>query len=177
MLDEEFDVLGEEDFTLVGRRFERMYMNQKNARRSSGMCYRCGKHMHFIAGCLVSMEIKPEHKYRPRINHKHRSRDDHKGKNKSEWRSRRSGGHKKKEHAMVAGASDIDSSSCYSLSSSIDEEENWQKGKRSSKNINGLCFTTQGFCGMAHSSASKKSNMDDSDSDSEDEVNNVHPSW
>jgi hypothetical protein len=127
MLDEDFDVLGEEDFTLVGRRFERMYMNQKNARRSSGMCYQCGKHMHFIAGCLVSMEIKPEHKYRPRINHKHRSRDDHKGKNKSEWRSRRSGSHKKKEHAMVAGASDIDSSSCYSLSSSIDEEENWQR--------------------------------------------------
>jgi hypothetical protein len=32
--------------------------------------------------------------------------------------------------------------------------------------------TAQGFCGMAHSSARKKSNNDDSDSDSEDEVNN-----
>jgi hypothetical protein len=41
---------------------------------------------------------------------------------------------------MVAGASDIDSSSCYSSSSSIDEEENRHKGKRSSKNINSLCF-------------------------------------
>jgi hypothetical protein len=39
-----------------------------------------------------------------------------------------------------------------------DEEENWPKGKWSGKKINGLCFATQGFCGMAHSSASKKSN-------------------
>jgi hypothetical protein len=73
---------------------------------------------------------------------------------------------------MVAGASDIDSSSCYSSSSSSDEDENRHKGKRSSKNINGMCFTAQGFCDMAHSSASKKSNKDDSDSDSEEEVNN-----
>jgi hypothetical protein len=116
--------------------------------------------------------VKPEHKHRPRTDHKHRSRDDYKGKHKSEWRPRRSGGHKKKERAMVDGASDIDSSSCYSLSSSCDEEENRHKGKRSGKNINGLCFTTQGFCCIAHSSASKKSNKDDSGSDSEEEVNN-----
>jgi hypothetical protein len=69
---------------------------------------------------------------------------------------------------MVAGASDIDSSSFYSSSSSSDEEENRHKGK----NINGLCFAAQGFCGMAHSSASKKSNKDDSGSDSEEEVKN-----
>jgi hypothetical protein len=118
------------------------------------------------------MEVKPEHKHRPRTDHKHRSRDDYKGKNKSEWRPRRSGGHKKKEQAMVADASDIDSSSCYSSSSSSDEEENRHKGKRSSKNMNSLCFTAQGFCGMAHSSTSKKSNKDDSGSDSKEEVNN-----
>jgi hypothetical protein len=29
-----------------------------------------------------------------------------------------------------------------------------------------LCFATQGFCSMAHSSACKKSNKDDSGSDS-----------
>jgi hypothetical protein len=73
---------------------------------------------------------------------------------------------------MVAGASDIDSSSCYSSSSSSDEEENRHKGKRSGKNINGLCFAAQGFCGMARSTTSKKSNKDDSGSDSEEEVNN-----
>jgi hypothetical protein len=51
MPDEEFDVLGKEDLVLLSRQFERMYMNQKNARRSSGMCYQCGKHEHFIADC------------------------------------------------------------------------------------------------------------------------------
>jgi hypothetical protein len=96
MLDEEFDMLGEEDLALLSRRFERMYTNRKNARRSSGMCYRCGKHGHFIADCSKAMEVKPEHKYRPRTDHKHRSRDDYKGKNKSERRPRKSGGHKKK---------------------------------------------------------------------------------
>jgi hypothetical protein len=73
---------------------------------------------------------------------------------------------------MVAGASDIDSSSCYSSSSSSDEKENRHKGKHSSKNINRLCFATQGFCGMAHITARKKSNKDDSGSNSEEEVNN-----
>jgi hypothetical protein len=73
---------------------------------------------------------------------------------------------------MVAGASDIDSSSCHSSSGSSDEEENRHMGKQSGKNINGLCFTAQGFCGMAHSSGSKKSNKDDSGSDSEEVVNN-----
>jgi hypothetical protein len=72
--------------------------------------------------------------------------------------------------------SDIDSSSCYSSSSSSDEEENRHKGKRSGKNINGLCFAAQGFCSMAHSTASKKGNKDDSGSDSEEEVNN-NPSF
>jgi hypothetical protein len=151
MPDEEFDVLGGEDLALLSRRFERMYTNRKNARRSSSMCYRCGKHMHFIAECPEAMEVKPEHKHRSRTDHKHRSRDDYKGKNKSERRPRKSGGHKKKERAMVAGTSGIDSSSCYSSSSSSDEKENRHKGKRSSKNINGLCFATQGFCGIAHS--------------------------
>jgi hypothetical protein len=172
MPDEEFDVLGEEDLALLSRRFKRMYTNRKNTWRSLGMCYRYGKHGHFIAECPEAMEVKPVHKHHSRTDHKHRSRDDYKGKNKSERRPRRSGGHKKKERAMVAGASDIDSSSYYSSSSSSDEEENQHKSKRSSKNINGLCFASQGFCGMAHSSASKNSNKDDSGSDSEEEVNN-----
>jgi hypothetical protein len=118
------------------------------------------------------MEVKREHKYRPRTDQKHRSRDDYKGKNMSERRPRKSGGHKKKERAMVAGASDIDSSSCCSSLSSSDEEENRHKGKRSSKNINGLCFTAHGFCCVVHRSASKKSNKDDLSSDSEEDVNN-----
>jgi hypothetical protein len=114
MQDDKFDMLGEEDLALLSRRFERMYTNRKNARRSSGMCYRCGKHGHFISECPEAMEVKLEHKHCSRTDHKHRSRDDYKGKNKSEQRPRKSGGHRKKERAMVAGASDIDSSSCYS---------------------------------------------------------------
>jgi hypothetical protein len=39
--------------------------------------------------------------------------------------------------------------------SSSDEDENRHKDKRSSKNINSMCFAAHGFCGMAHSSASK----------------------
>jgi hypothetical protein len=97
MPDEEFDVLGEEDLALLSMRFERMYTNRKNARRSSSMCYRCGKHGHYMAECPEAMEVKPEHKHRLRADHKHRSRDDYKGNNKSERRSRKSGGHKKKE--------------------------------------------------------------------------------
>jgi hypothetical protein len=99
------------------------------------------------------MEFKPEHKHRPRTDHKHHSRDDYKGKNKSERRPRKSGGHK--ERAMVADASDIDSSSWYSSSSSSDEEENRHKGKRLGKNINGLCFTAQGFFSMALASQAR----------------------
>jgi hypothetical protein len=55
MPDEEFDVLGEQDLALLRRRFERMYTNWKNARRSSGMCYWCRKHWHFIAECPEAM--------------------------------------------------------------------------------------------------------------------------
>jgi hypothetical protein len=152
-----------------------MYTNRKNARRSSGMCYRCGKHGHFISECPEAMEDKPKQKHCSRADHNHRSRDDYKGKNKSERRPRKNGGHKK-ERAMVACASDIDSSSFYCSSSSSDEEVNRHKGKRSGKNINGLCFAAQGFCSMAHSTASKKSNKEDSGSDSEEEVNN-NPSF
>jgi hypothetical protein len=66
MPDEKFDVLGEEDLTLLSRWFERMYTNRKNARRRSGMCYRCGKHGQFIAECPEAMEVKAEHKNRSR---------------------------------------------------------------------------------------------------------------
>jgi hypothetical protein len=97
MPDEEFDVLGEEDLVLLSKRFEHMYMNRKNARRRSGMCYQCGKHGHFIAEYPEDMDIKPEHKHRPRTNHKHHSRDDYKGqeqvraKAKEEWWSQEEG--------------------------------------------------------------------------------------
>jgi hypothetical protein len=71
------------------------------------------------------------------------------------------------------GASDVDSSSAYSTlsSSSSEDEGDRHKGRKSSKNLNGLsCFARDGFCAMALSSGSKKSNKSDSDSNSDDEV-------
>jgi hypothetical protein len=97
MPDEEFDVLGEDDLALLSMWFECLYMNRKNTQRSSGMCYWCGKHGHFIAECLEAMEIKAEHKHHPRTDKKHHSKNDYKGKNKSEWRPRKSADHKKKK--------------------------------------------------------------------------------
>jgi hypothetical protein len=99
MVDEEFDVLGEKDLALLSKRYECMFTNWKNARRSLGMCYRCGKHRHFIVECQEAMEVKPEHKHHPRTDQKHRSRDNYKGKNKPERKPRKSGCHKKKERA------------------------------------------------------------------------------
>jgi hypothetical protein len=48
MPDEEFNVLGEENLTLLRSQFESMYTNRKNAQRSSSMCHQCRKHGHFI---------------------------------------------------------------------------------------------------------------------------------
>jgi hypothetical protein len=76
---------------------------------------------------------------------------------------------------MVAGARDVDSSSsdAQSSSSSEDKDAGRRKDKKSaSQNLGGLsCMALEGFCGMAHSSSSKKSDKEDNDSDLEDELN------
>jgi hypothetical protein len=78
----------------------------------------------------------------------------------------------------MVGASDVDSSSAYSTSSSSSSEDEGdrRKGRKSPKNLSGLsCFTRDGFCTMALSSGSKKSNQSDSDSDFDDEVRDELP--
>jgi hypothetical protein len=78
----------------------------------------------------------------------------------------------------MVGVSDIDSSSAYSTSSSnsSEDEGDRRKGRKSSKNMNGLsCFTRDGFCTMALSSGNKKSTQSDSDSDSDDGVRDELP--
>jgi hypothetical protein len=78
----------------------------------------------------------------------------------------------------MVGASDVDSSSAYSTSSSSSSEDDGdqRKCRKSSKNLSGLsCFARDGFCTMALSSGSKKSNQSDSDSDSDDEVHDELP--
>jgi hypothetical protein len=178
--DDEFDVLSKEGLALLSRRFDRLHENRRNARRSSGTCYKCGKRGYFIAECPEAEENKykmSEYKAHPRSEDKYSSKGKHYSKSKSKDKDKRrssKGGHKKdKTRAMLAGASDVDTSSCdvHSSSSSEDEDAGRRKGKKSaSRNLSGLsCVALEGFCGMAHSSSSKKSEKEDTDS--EDEVN------
>jgi hypothetical protein len=60
----------------------------------------------------------------------------------------------------MVGASDVDSNSAYSNSSSgsSEDEGDQRNGRKSSKDLTGLsCFAGDGFCTMALSSGSKKS--------------------
>jgi hypothetical protein len=51
MIDEEFDVLGEDELALLTRRFERLHENWVNMRRNTRTCFQCGKPGHFVADC------------------------------------------------------------------------------------------------------------------------------
>jgi hypothetical protein len=176
--DEEFDVLGEDELTLLTRRFERMYENWVNMRRNTRTCFQCGKPGHFIANCPEKVENKDNYKHKSKTDDKYRSRRDHKhkSKHKDERRSRKKDG-RGKARAMV-GASNVDSSFAYSISSlsSSENEGDRRKGRKPSKNLSGLsCFARDVFCTMALSSGSKKSNHCDSNSDSNDEVRDELP--
>jgi hypothetical protein len=137
--DEVFDVLGEEELSLLSRRFDRLHEKRRNARRSSRTCYKCGKRGHFIAECPEAEENKykmSEFKAHPRREDKYSSKGKHYSKSKSKDKDKRrssKGGHKKdKARAIVAGASDVDSSSSdvHSSSSSEDEDAGRRKGKK-----------------------------------------------
>jgi hypothetical protein len=84
--DEEFDVLGEEELALLSRSFDRLHESRRNARRSSGTCYKCGKRGHFIAECPEAEENKykmNEYKSHPRREDKYSSKGKHFSKSKS----------------------------------------------------------------------------------------------
>jgi hypothetical protein len=141
MLDEEFDVLGEDELALLTRRFERLQKNWLNMRRNTRTCFQCGKPRHFVSD------------YTEKVENKH----------KDERRSR-----KKESRCMaraMVGAIDVYSSSAYSTSSSSSSEDEGdrRKSRESSKKLSWLsCFVRDGFCTMALSSDSKKSIQIDS---------------
>jgi hypothetical protein len=171
---EEFDMLGEDELALLTRWFERLHENRVNMRRNTRTCFQCGKLGHFVAECQEKVENRDNYKHKSKTDDKYRSRRDHKSKHKSKHKDERRSRKKEsrgKARAMV-GASDVDSSFAYSTSSSRNEDEgDHRKGRKSFKNLSGLsCFARDGFCTMALSSDSKKSNQSDSDSDSDDEV-------
>jgi hypothetical protein len=154
MLDEEFDVLGEDELALLTRRFERLHENRVNMRRNTRACFQCGKPGHFVADCPEKVENKDGYKHKSRTDGKYRSRRDHKSKHKSKYKDERRSRKKEsrgKTRAMV-GVSDVDSSSTYSTSSSSgsEDEGDRHKSRKSSKNLSGLsCFVRDGFCTMA----------------------------
>jgi hypothetical protein len=172
--DEEFDVLGEDELALLTRQFERMHENRVNTRRNMRTCFQCGKTEHFVADSPEKVENKDNYKHKSKTDGKYRSRCDHKHKHKDERRSRKKEG-RGKARTMV-GVSDVDSSSAYSTSSSSGSENEGDrcKGRKSSKNLSGLsCTARDGFCTIALSSSNKKSHQSDSDSNSEDEVEDL----
>jgi hypothetical protein len=132
-------------------------------RRNTRTCFQCGKPVHFITDCPQKVENKDSYKHKSKTDGKYHSRRDHKHKHKGKYmderRSRNKDG-RGKARAMV-GASDVDSSSVYTTSSSSSSEDEGDQcnGRKSSKNLSGQsCFVRDGFCTMALSSGSKKSN-------------------
>jgi hypothetical protein len=89
MPDEEFDVLGEDELTLLMRRFESLHENRVNMRRNTRTCFQCGKPGHFVADCREKVENKDGYKHKSRTDGKYRSRCDHKSKNKNKHKDER----------------------------------------------------------------------------------------
>jgi hypothetical protein len=150
MPDEEFDVLGEDELALLTRQFEWLHENRVNMRRNTRTCFQCGKPGHFVADGPEKVENKDNFMHKSRMDGKYRSRRDHKSKHKNKYKDERRSRNKEnrgKAQAMV-GASDFNSSSAYSTSSTrISEDEgDRRKSKKSSKNLSGLsCFARDGF--------------------------------
>jgi hypothetical protein len=96
----------------------------------------------FVTDCPEKVKNKDSYKHKSKTDGKYRSRRDHKSKHNSNHKDERRSRKKEsrgKARAMV-GASDVDSSSAYSTSSSSSSEYegDHRKGRKSSKNLSGL---------------------------------------
>jgi hypothetical protein len=89
MLDEEFDVLGEDELALLTRRFKRLHENRVNMRRNTRTCFQCGKPRHFVADCPEKVENKDGYMHKSRTDGKYRSRCDHKSKHRNKHKDER----------------------------------------------------------------------------------------
>jgi hypothetical protein len=141
MPDEEFDVLREDKLALLTRRFERLHENRVNMRRNTRTCFQCGKPGHFVTDCPEKVENRDSYKHKSRNDGKYRSWRDHNSKYKNKHKDERQSRKKESQgnaRAMV-GASDVDSNSVYSTSSSScgEDEGDRRKGKKLSKNLSG----------------------------------------
>jgi hypothetical protein len=127
MLDEEFDVLGEDELAFLTRRLKRLQKNRVNMRRNTRTCFKCSKAGHYFAEC-------------PKVN----IHDKHKFKDKRKKSNKKDHGHGKKKWAQekMKRTRDIESDSEDTSSSSSDEDEEDDKKKKKknlSKYLNGLC--------------------------------------
>jgi hypothetical protein len=89
MLDEEFDMLGENELALLTRRFERIHENRVNMKGNTKTCFQCGKPEHFVADCPEKVENKDSYKHKSKTGEKYRSRRNHKHKHKSKHKDER----------------------------------------------------------------------------------------
>jgi hypothetical protein len=108
---DEFDVLGEDELSLLTRRFEGLHKNRVNMRRNTRTCFQCGKPGHFVADCPEKVENKDGYKHKSRTDGKYRSRRDHRSKHKNKHKDERRSRKKEsrgKAREMVR-ASDVDS--------------------------------------------------------------------
>jgi hypothetical protein len=115
MLDEEFDVLGEDELALLTRRFERLHENQVNMRRNTRTCFKCGKTGHYFAECS-KVNNHDKHKFMDKRKKSKKKDHEHGKKARSREKMKRS--------------SDIKSDSEDTSSSSSDEDEEDDKKRR-----------------------------------------------
>jgi hypothetical protein len=143
--DEEFNVLGEDELALLTTRFERMHENWVNSRRNSRTCFKCGKTGHFSPSARRRTTTTSTSS---------RTRKKSKKKDHGHGKKTRSRGKMKRSR-------DIESDSKDTSSSSSGEDEEGDRKKNLSKYLNGLCVMVlspkDDFCGVAHSSSSKRS--------------------